>query len=169
MSDNAAATSTTSSQATPVTLSTSLTSSTVVPAPNPLMEPKSWMELGAFILMVFAVFALIEKRADKRRKEDQDTHKLIHDAVNKDISDIKHDMKNNETAILAVAANRTADVERIVKLEIGQQNIKEALGRVETNIEKNHKETLDQMKNWVDQFSESIREVRKVTPNKSQG
>jgi ABC-type nickel/cobalt efflux system permease component RcnA len=128
------------------------------------MEPKSWMELGAFILMVFAVFALIEKRADKRRKEDQDTHKLIHDAVNKDISDIKHDVKHNEAAIIAVAANRTSDVERIVKLEIGQQNIKEALGRVETNIEKNHKETLDTMKGWIEQVTDSIREIRNVAP-----
>lgn len=157
-------TATSTTQGTPVHTSTSLTSTTVVPVPNPLMEPKSWMEFGAFILMVCAVFALIEKRADKRRKEDQDTHKLIHDAVNKDISDIKHDLKNNETAVLAVAANRTADVERIVKLEIGQQNIEKAMDRIETNLEKNHKETLDQMKSWAEQFSESIREVRKVAP-----
>lgn len=157
-------TATAASEGTPVTMSTSLTSSTVVPAPNPLMEPKSWMEFGALILMIAALYALIEKRTEKRRKEDADVHKLTHDAVNRDIADIKHDLKNNETAVMAVANNRTADVERIVKLEIGQQNIEKAMDRIETNMEKNHKETLDQMKSWAGQFSESIREVRDVKP-----
>ncbi|MCI1143229.1 hypothetical protein MOP88_14410 [Sphingomonas sp. WKB10] len=164
MADNSTATTTTKNEGTPVVTSTSLTATTVVPLPNPLMEPKNYMEVGAFVLMVAALFALIEKRMEKRRKDDQDLHKLSHDAINKEVSDIKHDMKNHETMITAVANNRTSDVERIVKLEIGQQNIKESLGRVETNIEKNHKETLDQMKTWAEQFSESIREVRKVTP-----
>jgi hypothetical protein len=166
MSDNSTA-ATTSTQGTPVTLSTSLTSSTVVPAPNPLMEPKSWMELGAFILMVCAVFALIEKRADKRRKEDADFHKLSHDALNKELGEIIHDAKGLKQEIMVVANNRTADVERIVKLEIGQQNIEKGQARIEATMEKNHKETLEQMKAWADQFSESIREVRKVAPNRS--
>ena len=148
----------------PVTTSTSLTTTTVVPQANPLMEPKSWMEFGAFILMVAAVFALVEKRAKDRRKEDQDVHQLTHNMVNKDISDIKHDLKNNETAILAVAANRTADVERIVKLELRQENIERGQARIEAAMEKNHRETLDTMKGWIEQMSESIREVRNVGP-----
>jgi hypothetical protein len=160
----AEATATSSTQGTPVHTSTSLTTTTVVPAPNPLMEPKSWMELGAFILMLFAVYALIEKRTEKRRREDADFHKLAHDALNKEIVDIHHDLKGNKQEINAVAANRTADVERIVKLEIGQQNIREGQARIEANMEKNHRETLDTMKSWIDQVSESVREVRDVKP-----
>jgi hypothetical protein len=112
--------------------------------------------------MVCTVFALIEKRADKRRKEDADVHKLVHDAVNREISELKHDVKNNETNIVAVAANRTADVERIVKLEISQQNMERAMDRIETNMEKNHRETLDTMRDWIEQMTESIREIRNV-------
>ncbi|KQN09062.1 hypothetical protein [Sphingomonas sp. Leaf28] len=167
MSDGNKAEAATSSSGTPVTTSTTLTATTVVPVPNPLLEPKNLMEAGGVILMIAGVFALIEKRADKRRKEDHDLHKLSHDAVNKEIGDLKHDIKNNETAINVVANNRTSDVERIVKLEIGQQNIEKGQVRIEHTMEKNHKETLDQMKAWADQFAESIREVRNVGPKGS--
>lgn len=164
MADNSTATSTAKTEGTPVTTSTSLTTTTVVPAPNPLMEPKNYMELGAFVLMVAALFALIEKRMEKRRKEDAEIHKMSHDAIGKDIGDVKHDLKNHETMIQAIANNRTADVERIVKLELRQENIEKGQARIETQMEKNHKETLDQMKTWAEQFSESIREVRDVKP-----
>ena len=164
MAEKNAATSTAKTDGTPVVTSTSLTTTTVVPAANPLMEPKNYMELGAFVLMVAALFALIEKRMEKRRKEDADVHKLAHDAVNKDIGDVKHDLKNHETMIAAIANNRTNDVERIVKLELRQENIEKGQVRIEMQIEKNHKETLDQMKTWAEQFSESIREVRNVKP-----
>lgn len=164
MAEKNDATSTTKTDGTPVVTSTSLSTTTVVPAPNPLMEPKNYMELGAFILMLFAVFALVEKRIEKRRKEDQDLHKLTHDAVNKEVADVKHDLKNHETMITAIANNRTADVERIVKLELRQENIEKGQARIEAAMDRNHKDMLDQMKTWADQFSESIREVRHVKP-----
>jgi len=155
---------TTSTQGTPVQMSTSLTSSTIVPAPNPLMEPKSWMEFGAFILMVCAVFALVEKRAEKRRKEDQDYHKLSHDALNKDISDLHHDIKNNSTTIKALEQFRSNDVDRITRLESAMESLKEGQHRMETNMKDNHKETLAAIDKWAIQFSDSIREIRQVAP-----
>lgn len=134
------------------------------PSANPFLEPRNYMELGGLVLMVAAVFALIERRMEKRRKDDQELHRHSHDAINKDIGVIKHDIKNNETAIQALASNHTSNVERIVKLEIGQQNIEKGQARIEHSMEKNHRETLDQIKAWADQFAESIREVRDVKP-----
>ncbi len=144
--------------------STSLTSTTVVPVANPLMEPKNYMELGGFLLMIVAVWTFIEKRADKKRKEDQDYHKLSHDALNKDISDLSHDIKNNSTAIKALEQFRSNDVDRITRLESAMESLKEGQHRMEATMKDNHKEMLAAMDKWAVQFSESIREIRKVAP-----
>ncbi len=150
-------------EGTPVQTSTSFTATTVVPAANPLMEPKNYMELGGFILMVAALFALIEKRMEKRRKDDQELHKLSHTAVDKEIGDVRHEVRNLKSRTDQLERqDRDHDI-RLAKVEQAMESFKEGQQRMETTIKENHREQMDTTKTLFDQISTSIREVRTVS------
>jgi esterase/lipase len=56
------------------------------------------------------------------------------------------------------------DVERIVKLELRQENIEKGQAEIKADATRNYREVLDAIKTWTEQFSESIREMPSVAP-----
>lgn len=145
------------------TTTSSSSSTTLVPT-NPFLDAKLLTEGGSFLMLVLGLGALLEKRGKDKREADKLAHKPEHDAIAKDLAELKHDLKNNETAINAVAAHRTSDVERIVKLEMRQENIEKGQARIEASMAKNHDDTLAQMRTLFDQVCDSVRELRDVKP-----
>ncbi|MGT2513843.1 hypothetical protein ACVOMT_05930 [Sphingomonas panni] len=129
-----AATTNTQTEGVPVVTSTSLTSTTVLPAQNPLMQPKNYVELGAFVLMVAALFALVEKRTEKRRKDDASLHQLSHDAVNRELGDIKHDLRGVETKITALDNKRQEADRWGAKVDLTIANIEKGQDRIERDV-----------------------------------
>lgn len=143
---------------------TSSTSSTTIVPSNPFLDAKLLTDVGSFLMLFLGLWALIEKRGKDKREADKLAHKPEHDAIAKELADLKHDLKNNEQNINAVAAHRTSDVERIVKLEMRQENIEKGQARIEASMEKNHADTLAQMRTLFDQVCDSVRELRDVKP-----
>ncbi|RSU72283.1 hypothetical protein BRX37_19305 [Sphingomonas sp. S-NIH.Pt3_0716] len=80
--------------------------------------------------------------------------------LRKDDSDLRHSLKNQATRIDAIEHLRTADVERIVKLESAVQSFDKAIERVERGQEK----LATAINDRFDILAESIREIRIVTP-----
>jgi len=74
--------------------------------------------------------------------------------------DLKHSLKNQTSRIDAIEHLRTADVERIVKLESAVQSFDKAIERVERGQDK----LSDMINDRFDTLAESIREIRTVTP-----
>lgn len=74
--------------------------------------------------------------------------------------DLKHSLKNQTARIDAIEHLRTADVERIVKLESAVQSFDKAIERVERGQDK----LTDMIADRFDTLAESIREIRTVTP-----
>lgn len=56
--------------------------------------------------------------------------------VARDVSDLKHTVKNQASLIDALEHSRSGDVERIVKLEVAVQSVDKAVERVERAVDK---------------------------------
>jgi len=145
------------------TTTSSSSSTTIVPT-NPFLDAKFLTEGGSFLMLFLGLWALIEKRGKDKREADRLAHKPEHDAIAKELHDQQHDLKGLKQIIETVAAHRTSDVERIVKLEMRQENIEKGQARIEASMEKNHADTLAQMQTLFNQVCDSVRELRDVKP-----
>ncbi|WP_242152608.1 hypothetical protein [Sphingomonas sp. BAUL-RG-20F-R05-02] len=85
-------------------------------------------------------------------------------AILRDIDDIHHDLKNERSRVDALDTKRQESDRWPAKVDLTIANIEKGQARIEISIKENHKETLEQMKAWAEQFSASIREVRDVKP-----
>lgn len=89
----------------------------------------------------------------------RDVAELKNDFV-ESVADLKHTVKNQASRIDAVEHLRTADVERIVKVEAAVQSFDRAVERVERGQEKLNETINDRF----DTLAASIREIRVVSP-----
>lgn len=85
-------------------------------------------------------------------------------AILREVDDLRHDLRNERARVDALDSKRQESDRWAAKVDLTIANIEKGQARIEAQMEKNHKETLEQMKVWADQFSASIREVREVKP-----
>jgi chromosome segregation ATPase len=85
-------------------------------------------------------------------------------SILREVDDLRHDIRNERGRIDALDSKRQESDRWAAKVDLTIANIEKGQARIEAQMEKNHKETLDQMKTWAEQFSASIREVRNVAP-----
>jgi biopolymer transport protein ExbB/TolQ len=116
--------------------------------------------IGAFCGAILTMGALAKAIVSLSTKE---VKRDIHD-VAKSVTDLEHDLKNQSMKTAGLESERTKDVERIVKLELRQENIEKGQAEIKADAARNHRETLDAMTAWAKQFAESIRELRTVSP-----
>ena len=146
------------------TTSSTTTTQTFVPVTNPLTTVENWAPILALIVAVSIVIGLFTKHVTSRLADFKDAHKPVHDNVEARLTDMAHKLNGERMRVNALESFRNADIERIVKLETNLHNIEKGQERIEEAVGKNHQETLNAIKQWADQFSQSIREVRDVKP-----
>ena len=78
-------------------------------------------------------------------------YKLLMRETNRDIAELRHKLNNTATKVEALEQARTADIERMVRMETSVQGFKDAVDRLERIV--------------IERFeavTESIREIRMV-------
>lgn len=148
----------------PSQTTSSTTTQTFVPVPNPLTAVENWAPVLALIVAVSLVIGLFTKHVTSRLSDFKEAHKPVHDNIEVRLTELAHKLNNERMRVNALESFRNADIERIVKLETNLHNIEKGQERIEEAVGKNHQETLNAIKQWADQFSASIREVRDVKP-----
>ncbi|WP_454884013.1 hypothetical protein [Sphingomonas oryzagri] len=111
--------------------------------------------LGFIVLLVGAIVSAMRWLDSKLEK--------LGNRVGDEMKEVKADVKAAELRILDVERR---NVELDKNLALQQQaiaTIKEGQARIETAVEKNHKETMDAVKGLTGEFNESLRETKPKT------
>ena len=139
---------------TPVYLRTETTVPSQPPA-NPMMALENWAPVLALILAAAAVLTLFTKSITGKIGEFAASHKLTHDALDKNIHGLRNDLASTGASVRQLEQFRNADVERIVRLETNLHNIEKGQERIENTLEKNaaenakgRAEIIDNLREW---------------------
>ena len=109
------------------------------------------------------MFTLVTGWFNRRRKEDQDSHRVSRDAVDREMTEHTRRIETERLRTDVLERTRASDIGRIVKLETNMTNIEKSRERIEAAVEKNHIKAMANQRTLFDQLSTSIRENRNVT------
>lgn len=139
---------------------TSSTQVPVSPPVNPLIDGSNWTGFLTLVAGIALIMGVFTKYVTGRFTDYKETHKPLHDEINRNFHSVRNDSTVDRARIHALESFRQSDVERIVRLETNQLAIERGQQRIE--------KTLDDMKHdgaeARAEIIQSLRELRDVRP-----
>lgn len=107
-------------------------------------------ESCGLILLVAGVIAVMTKWMNGKLVDAQDKHKGVHDVIERDLREVRSDIKDQGQRVDALFANTTDHDRRITRVESAIENLEDKIDTGFSNVEKR-----------LDEVVDSIREIRK--------
>lgn len=120
-----------------------------------MMSLENWAPFLAVLAAVAILVGLLTKYVSNELGKFREAHNPVHEAIDKEMTDMKVRAANERSRIDALAAQQVENVTRIVKLEANLTNIEKGQERIEHGQEK----LVEMIDNRFDSLSETIREI----------